>query len=365
MKLLMPFPYLHIFDRYHAQMHAIAQRIDTFHIAHTAGTPTDEWRKHFTFHQFMHHPYQPERVGWRRRVTRLPKAALRLIQSKRKLAEAYKHADLDVCYSLASFWQLSLTAHLAKQQDIPYVARVRGRIFYELECTQDWLTRRFYTSRLSQLLRDADLVIPISRAARDDLEEQGLPLDNVSAPVGLGVDTAEFEDSRVFGFAHARDADELRLGYAGRLSQEKGIYRLGYLAQQLPHIDFLVAGRRQCPITFPKNVAYFGRLPHHFMPSFYDLCDAIILPSFTEGIPNTVLEAYAYGKPILATKEAFPSELKVFGKVGDIAEFPAFIEQLQHEDLEAQGRKARRYVKTHFSWDRFGESMVRLLSTLR
>ena len=35
----------------------------------------------------------------------------------------------------------------------------------------------------------------------------------------------------------------------------------------------------------------------------YRACNAFILPSLSEGLPMTVLEAWAYGKPVLMTPE--------------------------------------------------------------
>ena len=39
----------------------------------------------------------------------------------------------------------------------------------------------------------------------------------------------------------------------------------------------------------------------HKKEMLLNLCDAYILPSYTEGLPVSILEAMSYGKPILAT----------------------------------------------------------------
>ena len=113
-------------------------------------------------------------------------------------------------------------------------------------------------------------------------------------------------------------------------------------------------------VDFPNNIIYKGRLEFKDMPKFYNQCDLIILPSLTEGFPNVILESYACGKPVLATTEAFPEELSVFGAVGKIDEFPKIIREIRNEDLVLMGKKAREYVKKRYTWKKFGESMIKL-----
>jgi glycosyltransferase involved in cell wall biosynthesis len=74
-----------------------------------------------------------------------------------------------------------------------------------------------------------------------------------------------------------------------------------------------------------------------------------------------ILEAYACGKPVLAAKEAFPKELEVFGSVVDISEFETEIKRLKSLDLKTVGEKARRYVEKHYTWEKFGRTIVRYL----
>ena len=101
-----------------------------------------------------------------------------------------------------------------------------------------------------------------------------------------------------------------------------------------------------------------GSLPFSEMPRFYNKADLIVLPSFTEGFPNVILEAYACGKPALVAKEAFPEELKVFGSVCDIDEFESEINRLKKSDLRTLGRRARSHVKKHYTWEKFGQSII-------
>ncbi len=67
----------------------------------------------------------------------------------------------------------------------------------------------------------------------------------------------------------------------------------------------------------PKNTKFLGELNHKTAIYEINNCDLFILPSYSEGFPNVILEAMALEKPIIATKVgAIPQMLD--GKCGII-----------------------------------------------
>ncbi len=97
-----------------------------------------------------------------------------------------------------------------------------------------------------------------------------------------------------------------RFLYLGNISREKGVHHLlaifPELAQQLG-ITLTLYGKDQLGIegqSFP-GVRYGGLLPHEAVQYAIAEADVLILPSYREGIPGVIIEAFMYNKPVIAT----------------------------------------------------------------
>lgn len=119
------------------------------------------------------------------------------------------------------------------------------------------------------------------------------------------------------GAGSERPADgRIRFGFAARMEKLKGpnvmMEALGIAAQQNRNICMNIAGdgsQRQKLAARAKalNVAsqyrYHGVYTHpEERSAFMKSVDVFVMPSFTEGTPNCVVEAMAHGKPIIASE---------------------------------------------------------------
>jgi glycosyltransferase involved in cell wall biosynthesis len=96
----------------------------------------------------------------------------------------------------------------------------------------------------------------------------------------------------------------------------------------------------------------------------YRACDAFIMPSLSEGLPMTVLEAWAYVKPVVMTREcnlpegfAARAALQIGTSREEIAEGLKQVIEMNDDDRRAMGNRGRNLVATTFSWPRIGERM--------
>jgi glycosyltransferase involved in cell wall biosynthesis len=85
--------------------------------------------------------------------------------------------------------------------------------------------------------------------------------------------------------------------------------------------------------------------------------DLLVLPSFSEGMPNVILEAMLYGKPVVATRVGGVPEVVVDGKTGRIVESQnseqlsfAVMKMFQNPDyLRTCGMAGRERVLRYFN----------------
>ena len=207
--------------------------------------------------------------------------------------------DYDIIYVPSDFWAQVIGFVVARLQKIPFVIRLRGNPFearrYLPSLKNRILTRiiNIAFSRVDKAIyKRADLIISVC----NDLAEKFRKLNRNVVTVWNGIDNRFIESKLKL----RRKSDEIIFGYVGRISREKGVELMLKAIEDLP-IRLLVFGEIQHPITFPKNIEYFGRVPHERIEEAYSRFDVLVLPSFTEGLPRTLQEAMLLGKAIICT----------------------------------------------------------------
>jgi len=103
-------------------------------------------------------------------------------------------------------------------------------------------------------------------------------------------------------------------------------------------------------------VEFQGYVDHDRLPEIYNRSDIFVLPSFSEGLPNVILEAQACGLPVIGTEVGGIPELLSDGRgilvsVGDEQQlFDAMEALVQNPELRITiAKKARTYVVENHS----------------
>ena len=339
MKLLMPFWDLKIMPRYIPQLTAIAKHCTEFNIIYTEGEPREEWT-HFNFYKVSLKDHGNRSLNW--------------LTSREHIAQQLNHVDYDLVYTLSGRWMQYYAAYIAEKAGVPQVVRLRG----DPE-TVDGIVTPGVIKRLllNQMYREsftkAALVIPIAEKLKPVARSYGAK--HVSAPVPNGVDLDKFQVRPMPPMYHAL--------YVGRVSPEKGSDFLCRLMHHTPEITYGVAGPIQCNWNPPGNCETLGQVPYEEIQGVYSRANIVLLPSLTEGFPNTLLEAYACGRSVIGTPDAIPAEFKVYGlRVRqDVETWAELLRRIKWFNLEEMGLQAREYVK-QFSWEKYGINMARLLT---
>ncbi len=196
----------------------------------------------------------------------------------------------------------------AQKLGIPVVAVSRGYT------AATWKVR-LYEAADRFCLRYMDRVVCVSTAQAEKVIAAGAPGENVRV-IRNAIFTDRFgepdEPGRAFLQSHFTNPRSHLIGAAGRFSPEKGFRHLVEAAAQVvktyANAGFLLFGDgvlRDALTNEIKNyhlennfvLADFRNDLDRWLPNF----DLFALPSYTEGLPNVVLEAFAARVPVVAT----------------------------------------------------------------
>jgi glycosyltransferase involved in cell wall biosynthesis len=174
---------------------------------------------------------------------------------------------------------------------------------------------RLYEAVDRFFLRWMDRVVCVSEAQADKVRRCGVRADRLRV-IHNAIDPERFTDPDLRYEAKLRRFFRRPcsriVGAAGRLSPEKGFNVLVAAAERVLQFDrsvgFLLFGEGPCREQLVKQIQAAG-LAGSFVLSgfrndldrFLPFFDVLALPSFTEGLPNVVLEASAAGIPVVAT----------------------------------------------------------------
>jgi glycosyltransferase involved in cell wall biosynthesis len=148
--------------------------------------------------------------------------------------------------------------------------------------------------------------------------------------------------------------------FVGRLSYEKGLPTLIDAARRVPGVPLWIVGDgplcdilRQQASDHP-NLRFLGRRPPHEVRSLLEGCRALVLSSeVPENCPLSILEAFATGKPVIATSvggvpELFEESVGVVVPPGQPEALAAAMSQLwsDRDRCRHLGLQARRYAES-------------------
>ncbi|ELZ24090.1 LPS glycosyltransferase [Halosimplex carlsbadense 2-9-1] len=160
-----------------------------------------------------------------------------------------------------------------------------------------------------------------------------------------------------------------RVGFLGRLDEEKNVRELAAAAKGLPDdVTFTFIGDGDLREWLETELAaeiesgqveMRGWVDHDDVPAELDRLRLVVLPSEpTEGLPTTILEALACGTPVYATPVSGVPDVVRDGETGFLMDStdPAAIRRelvaiLDREDLPAISRAGRELIEDEYSFE--------------
>jgi glycosyltransferase involved in cell wall biosynthesis len=256
------------------------------------------------------------------------------------------------------------------------VPELKSRFFfnYSLHSLAEILFSSIVYDVEKRIFNEAIKITSVSNATARELEHFFGIDNNIVEIVGNGVDTDFFIPGK-------HDETATGILYVGRLDHKKGLFELIEGAKTVckEHRDtiFTIAGSG--PIShhlkslvdkykLSDNFSFIGHVDREALLKHYQNASIFILPSYYEGMPNSILEAMACGLPIIATNVGGIPDVVVHGKngllipPGDSNAIAAAIIRLKTDSQlrERMGTLNRKCVEKFYSWDRISEKFIEL-----
>jgi len=283
----------------------------------------------------------------------------------------------------------------ARRAGIPFVYEVRG--LWELTAAQRTVTgeasERFEQTRDLEIMvaREADEVLAINAALKDELVRRGVPAERVAiAPNSVDVER----------FKPIERDEELKtmlglegrfvLGFIGSIVDYEGlddaVDALGLLDRGGVKAALLIVGGGSAEQAIAVKarekglenlVVMTGRVGPDVVPRYYSIIDVAIFPRKPSTVTETVsplkpLEAMAMGKPVVASNVAALAEMIDDGKTGllfqkgDSTALASAVARIARDPaLGAElGANGRRFVETQRTWGSTAATVVEAYAQL-
>lgn len=174
------------------------------------------------------------------------------------------------------------------------------------------------------------------------------------------------------------------IGFISRLNEGKGIMNfvnaIPLILKQRNDLEFLIGGDGllfdEIKNELENNGLYdkvklTGWIPHDELPDYLNELKLLVLPSYSEGLPNIVSEAMACGTLVLATPVGGVPDLIKDGETGFIIEDNTpeciaknVIRALNYSDLDRIVKNARKRIEEKYTYEAAVERYKKILKNL-
>ncbi|HOY91037.1 MAG TPA: glycosyltransferase family 4 protein, partial [Bacteroidales bacterium] len=269
--------------------------------------------------------------------------------------------------SSTRFFMTSVTAGIyAKKNKIKWLHIEHGSDFVKLNSKlKSLLAKMFDYSFGRWILREADEVVTVSVAAAKFSKRLFSGRDY--KVIYRGLELNKFKDNQKIKNKYK---NKVIILYSGRLIDGKGVNDLINAVDKVSSNNWilLIAGdgsrkndlkNQVLKLKLKNKVIFLGQIEREKLLGILNISDIVVNPSYTEGLPTSVLEAAKCGKAIVATNVGGTREIiennisGILVRPKDISILSQKIETLiMDSNLRKQlGQSAKETVKNKFNWE--------------
>lgn len=266
--------------------------------------------------------------------------------------------DLVLTYTIKPNVYGGMVARLTKK---PYVVNITGigSAFHK-----DGLIKKIMIKMYQIATKKADVLFFQNEENQEVFLENNIKGNEAILLPGSGVNLTDYSF-----YPLDQTKDNIEFLFIGRVMREKGIDEYIYAAQEgqknklncvfhvIGDIEEEIYAQKLADLHEAGTINYHGF--HKNVQSYIEQSDCIVLPSYHEGMSNTLLEGAASGRPLIASnisgcKEAIDDGMNGYrvekGNAEDLYEKIKKFVSLSFEDRQAMGQYSR--VKIEKTFDR-------------
>jgi len=257
------------------------------------------------------------------------------------------------------FFSTVLCTLARKFRSAPLVVTNHGLVS---QTAPGWLQQLYLPTVGKWVFKTADAIICYTKVEKDQVIGLGVSPDKIHV-IHNGIDTDTFALS-------ISSPPKKQILWIGRFTPGKGVEYLlrgfGSFSREFPDYILVMVGRGPLKddairmireMDLEDKVVLRDFIPNRELPSLYQESALFVLPSLEEGVPRTILEAMACGKPVVCT--ALPQLVDIVSGCGML--IPTRDAEAVAEALSALvsdpslvrnlGESARARVVSQYSWD--------------
>jgi glycosyltransferase involved in cell wall biosynthesis len=230
---------------------------------------------------------------------------------------------------------------------------------------KEWLRQQLLRSPVRWITTRADAVFSYGGRITEIIRTLGVPPERI-CEVASGIEPSWLADKP------GPHEGPVRFLFTGRFERRKGIQELHSALGMLDgqpgwEMDFIGPIPARERISLP-NVRYHGQVTDkNDMLRVMDACDVLVAPSYSEGMPNVILEAMARGLAVLASDVGAVNIAVdddngwLISEVtpGAIAAAMSAVTSISREELDVKRRNSVGKVRRDFSWEKIADRTER------
>jgi len=289
---------------------------------------------------------------------------------KRKVKENYHNFDIIYIIGIWNFPSTIAIRFLSKKK-VPFIVAPHGSLDPFKFSQKGFKKKLYYKLLLGSYIRNSFIHYFTNEEAKKSSEFLNIPFNKIVV-IPNGIEIKENSSSNKFLELYLHLKNKFIILYLGRLHPIKGIEvtieSLSYLKDNKDRIHLVIAGKGETSyevklrslvdeLSLNELVTFTGHVEGELKSSLLSACNLFVLQSHSEAFSMSILEAMAYGKPLIISSncnfDEFENEKCGFIIPNNPKTLADKIELLFNDkDLcSKMGDKANKLAEAKYSWE--------------